>query len=54
MHSCVTAHKSITTHTERSHLTAWKEDFDGNPLSTQLVKHLNFKEDILQGSSSLS
>lgn len=37
-------------HTERSHLTAWKDDFDGNPLSTQLVaKHLNFKEDILQG-----
>lgn len=37
-------------HTERSHLTAWKDDFDGNPLSTQLVaKHLNIKEDILQG-----
>lgn len=36
-------------HTERSHLTAWKDDFDGNPLSTQLAKHLSFKQNILQG-----
>lgn len=54
MRSYLTAHKSITMHTERNHLTAWKEDFDSNPLSTQLVKHLNLKEDNLQGSSSLS